>query len=280
MTTVTSKDGTNIAYTKSGSGPALILVDGALCYREFGPAKPLAKLLEDHFTVYIYDRRGRGESGDTKPYALEKEVQDIEALVDMISEPVYLFGQSSGGSLVIETANQLGSKVSKFAVYETPYFLDDSRESLPADFIERLRKNTAASNNSESVKMFMKLVGTPSFFIAVMPLMPMWSKLKAVAPTLENDFTIMEPHQHGQPLQKGQWPNAIQPALAMYGSKSPTWMKNAVTQVSQVLPNGQLTVVAGQNHMVKAAVLAPLLLEFYEATTSRKPEPVAATPAA
>lgn len=280
MTSVTSNDGTNIAYTKSGSGPALILVDGALCYRDFGPAKPLAKLLENTFTVYIYDRRGRGESSDTKPYTLDKEIDDLEAIANIAGEPVYLFGQSSGGSLVIEAANRLGNKVSKFAVYETPYFVDDSRDPLPADFMERLAHNTGSGANGESVKMFMKLVGAPSFFVAIMPLMPMWGKLKAVAPTLSYDFAFMAPYQQGKPLQKAQWPTATQPALAMYGSKSPTWMKNAVTQVSQVLQNGQLKVVDGQNHMVKATSLAPLLINYFDATHMGKPAREAAVPVA
>src|SRR5687767_15246677 len=122
MSTVRSKDGTNIGYEKSGQGPAVILVDGAMCWRESGPARPLAKLLEDQFTVYTYDRRGRGESGDTKPYAVDREIEDLGAILQQAGNQAYVYGVSSGAALALQGTAKLGpSKVAKLAVYEPPY---------------------------------------------------------------------------------------------------------------------------------------------------------------
>src|SRR5512142_2438936 len=124
MAKVTSKDGTQIAYDKKGQGPALILIDGALCYRGFGPMPGLAELLNPHFTVYTYDRRGRGESSNGKPYALDREIEDIDALIQAAGGTAYLYGISSGACLALEAALKLGSKVAKLAMYEPPYNAD------------------------------------------------------------------------------------------------------------------------------------------------------------
>src|SRR5512143_3755398 len=118
---VTSKDGTKIAYETQGQGPALILVDGALCYRGFGPMPGLAQLLMPYFTVYTYDRRGRGESGNTAPYALDREIEDIDALIREAGGKAYVYGISSGACLALEAALKLGKEVAKLAMYEPPY---------------------------------------------------------------------------------------------------------------------------------------------------------------
>src|SRR5579871_6431512 len=118
MPTVTSRDGTTIAYEQSGAGPALILVDGAMCYRAFGPMRGLAALLAPHFTVFAYDRRGRGESGDTAPYAVEREVEDIEALIDAAGGTAGVYGISSGAFLALEAARRLPGRVTRLALYE------------------------------------------------------------------------------------------------------------------------------------------------------------------
>jgi len=121
MKKITSRDGTEIAYDQRGQGPAVILVDGALCYRSFGPMPGLAELLAPYFTVYNYDRRGRGESGDTQPYALTREIEDLEALINEAGGSALVFGTSSGGALALEAAIQLGNKIKKLAMYEPPY---------------------------------------------------------------------------------------------------------------------------------------------------------------
>jgi alpha-beta hydrolase superfamily lysophospholipase len=132
MNTVRSADGTTIAYTRAGQGPPLILVDGALCSRSFGPMPKLAEQLAPHFTVDTYDRRGRGDSGDTKPYSPDREVEDLEALAALAGDTVYLHGTSSGAALVLEAAKHIGS-VAKLALYEPPFIVDDTRTPMPDD---------------------------------------------------------------------------------------------------------------------------------------------------
>ena len=263
MQTVISKDGTKIAYEKVGQGPALVLVDGALCYRDFGPSRSLAKQLQDDFTVYMYDRRGRGNSGNAKPYALDREIEDLAAVIEAAGGSAYVFGQSSGGVLALEAANRIPTTVTKLAVYETPLFVDATHSPLPADFIERVNGYVQVGNPGKAVKMFMRLVGTPAIFVALMPLMPIWKKLTAVAPTLAYDFTFMEQYQQGRPLLANNWSRATMSTLAAVGSKSPVWMQHAISEVAKVLPQARYSVLQGQNHMVKAEVLAPILREFF-----------------
>src|SRR5262249_20103197 len=135
MPQVRSSDGTSIAYERSGSGPALILVDGALCYRDSGPSRPLAAQLVQHFTVYVYDRRGRGESGNTLPYAIEKEVADIQALIDEAGGSALVYGISSGAALALEAA-QTGLAIPKLALYEAPFMVDNTRPPTPDNFVD------------------------------------------------------------------------------------------------------------------------------------------------
>ncbi len=179
---VFSKDGTAIAFNRVGDGPPVILVDGALCYRAFGSSRPLAKLLAQHFTVFTYDRRGRGESGDTAPYAVEREVEDIEALVNEAGGAAFIWGISSGAVLALEATNRL-TGIKKVALYEAPFIVDDSHPTTKDDWV-RINEAVAANRRKDAVKFFLKLVGLPVFFIALMRLMPVWSKLKAVAHTI------------------------------------------------------------------------------------------------
>src|SRR5438309_8379105 len=121
MQSVISKDGTTIAYDRAGRGPAVILVAGAFSYRKYPASVQLADLLAQHFTVYSYDRRGRGASGDTKPYAVEREIEDIDALIDEAGGSAFVYGHSSGGCLAVDATIQLGDKIKKLAMYEAPY---------------------------------------------------------------------------------------------------------------------------------------------------------------
>ncbi len=163
MDTVRSADGTTIAFTRAGHGPALILVDGALCSRSFGPMPKLAAQLTPHFTVYTYDRRGRGASGDTAPYSADREVEDIEALVTLAGETVYVHGTSSGSALALEAAKRIPA-IGKLAVYEPPFIVDDTRTPIPDDYLARLDRLVADGRRGDAVKMFMRFVGTPAIF--------------------------------------------------------------------------------------------------------------------
>ena len=267
MNTVRSADGTSIAFTKAGQGPPLILVDGALCSRSFGPMPKLAGQLTPHFTVYTYDRRGRGASGDTPPYAVGLEVDDLEALVESAGageagETVFVHGTSSGAALALEAAKRIPA-IGKLAVYEPPFVVDSTRPPMPADYLPRLSQLIASERRSDAVKMFMRFVGTPAIFTAVMPLTPVWPKLKAVAPTLPYDITIIEDHQRGKPFTPAEWAGVKIPTLVAAGGKSPAWMTNGTRALADALPDARYQTLPGQNHMVKPQAIAPVLAEFF-----------------
>jgi pimeloyl-ACP methyl ester carboxylesterase len=264
MSTVRSADGTTIAYTRAGQGPPLILVDGALCSRSFGPMPKLAAQLAPHFTVYTYDRRGRGESGDTPPYEPGREIEDLEALAALAGETVYVHGTSSGAALALEAAKHIRS-IAKLALYEPPFIVDDSRMPMPEDWLPRLKQLIAGHQPGEAVKMFMRFVGTPAVFTAIMPLTPVWGKLKAVAPTLPYDIAICHDHQQGQALTEAEWAAVKAPTLVAAGGKSPAWMTNGTRALAAALPDATYRTLPGQNHMVKAQAIAPVLTGFFTA---------------
>lgn len=264
MSQVRSHDGTSIAFERSGSGFPIILVDGALCYRDSGPMRPLSELLARHFTVYIYDRRGRGQSGDTAPYAVEREVEDIAALLAEAGGEAHLYGSSSGALLALEAASRLPG-VRRLAMYEAPLIVDDTHAPRPDDFVARMDDLVAEGRMSDAVKMFMKTVGVPGFVIAVMRLLPVWRKLSGVAHTLPYDFRVLGDTGRGRPLPAGRWKGATGPALAIDGGKSEVWMRNGMRALAGVLPNASYRTLEGQNHVVKPAALAPVLVEFFSA---------------
>ena len=262
MNTVRSADGTAIAYTQAGQGPPLILVDGALCSRSFGPMPKLAAQLTPRFTVFTYDRRGRGASGDTRPYAIDREVEDIEALAALAGGTVLVHGTSSGSALALEAAKRIPA-IGKLAVYEPPFIVDDSRTPIPDDYLARLDRLVAERRNGDAVKMFMRFVGTPAIFTAVMPLTPVWPKLKAAAPTLPYDITLVQDHDHGKPLAPAEWAAIKVPALVAAGGKSPAWMVNGTRALADALPDARYRTLPGQTHMVKPQAIAPVLTEFF-----------------
>jgi pimeloyl-ACP methyl ester carboxylesterase len=263
MPTVTSKDGTRIAYDREGQGPALILVDGAMCYRDSGPAKPLAKMLANEFTVITYDRRGRGESGDTAPYAMEREVEDIDALLQAAGGSAFVYGISSGAALALEAANRLAG-IRKLVLYEAPFVVDDGSSPLPGDFLARLKQFLSANQRGEAVKLFMRQVGVPGFGIFVMQLMPVWKKLTGIAHTLPYDITIIQDYSRGTALPAGKWAGAIMPAIVADGGKSPASMRNAAAALAKAVPNATYRTLPGQTHMLKPQAIAPVLVEFFK----------------
>src|SRR5229473_8283721 len=188
MRKVISKDGTPIAFDQSGQGPAIILVAGATATRLAEAS--LAAALAPHFTVFAYDRRGRGDSGDTAPYSVEREVEDIEALIKEAGGSAFVFGISSGAALALEAANR-GLAIRQLALYEAPFIVDDSRPPIPNDFLARLDELISSKRRGDAVRLFMKLVGVPGIFILLMRFMPAWSKLTAVAHTIAYDITIV-----------------------------------------------------------------------------------------
>jgi pimeloyl-ACP methyl ester carboxylesterase len=264
MNSATSKDGTVIAYDQVGQGPKVVLVGGAFNTRSFGPNESLAKELSKNFTVINYDRRGRGDSTDIQPYSTQREVEDAETLIDAVGAPVYVYGISSGAALALDIANALGGKVAKLAVFEAPFVVDSSRKPVPADFSEQLRTMSEQGDQSGAIKYFMtKGVGLPGIFVAMMRLMPAWSKLKAVAPTAAYDAACLHDNGAGKPLDGSQWSSVTMPTLVISGGKSPKWMQSAMPALAKALPNASHRTLAGQMHIVRAEALAPVLVEFF-----------------
>jgi len=261
MTTTISADGTKIAYSRTGTGPALVLVDGAMCYRGSSPNDALAKELSAHFTVYTYDRRGRGESTDTGPYTIDREVEDLAALLKEAGGEAFLFGISSGAALALEAARTLPAP--KLALYEPPFVVDATRPRVPADYPARLDAALAEGKRGKAVKMFMtEGVGLGKATVAMMRIMPFWSKLKKVAHTIPYDTALVGDRQAGEPLTPS-WPEVTIPTLAIDGDRSPEWMRNGVSSLAKVLPAAEYTTLPGQTHIVKAAALAPVLTKFF-----------------
>jgi pimeloyl-ACP methyl ester carboxylesterase len=258
---VMSADGTPIAVERIGSGPALILVDGAMCSRGFGPMPPLAKELAARFTVYHYDRRGRGDSGNGGPYDIQREVEDLDAVLKLAGGSAMVFGISSGAALAAEASRQLRG-IRKLALYEAPYVIDDTHIPLPPTFIADTKALVASGDRSGAVKKFMRYVGTPGIAVFVMSWLPFWKKLTAIAHTLSNDLEIIAPHHNGRPFPSGKWAGVMSPTLVMAGGKSPAYMQNSMKAWAKVFPNAVHRTLPGQTHMVKQDVLAPALVEF------------------
>jgi pimeloyl-ACP methyl ester carboxylesterase len=266
MPTVTSADGTQLAYSRVGSGPALVLVDGALCYRGSTPNDDLATALADRFTVYTFARRGRGESGDTAPYDVEREIEDLSAIAKEAGGEIGLYGISSGAALVLEAVHR-GLPVKRVAVYEPPFVVDDTRKRVPADYQAKLENAVANGKPGDAIKTFMtEGVGLPAAMVLAMRLMPAWPRMKRIAHTIAYDAQVMGEDQAGRPLPAGRWSGISAPTLLVDGGKSPAWMRNGVAAAARQLPNAEYRTLPGQTHLVKTPALAPVLAEFFAAS--------------
>jgi pimeloyl-ACP methyl ester carboxylesterase len=262
MNKVISKDGTAIAFDKSGKGPAIIMVGGALSDRSAGTQ--VASLLAPHFTVFTYDRRGRGDSGDTPPYAVAREVDDLDALIAAAGGSASVFGHSSGAVLALEATSKLPGKVKKLVLYEPPFIVDDSRPPLPEDYVAQLNELVAAGRRGDAVEYFMtKAVDVPAEFVAQMRNDPTWSGMEAVAHTIAYDGTIMGDTMRGSPSPLKKWAAVTVPTLVIDGGASPAWLRNGAQALADVIPNTQRRTLEGQTHDVAPEVLAPVLQEFF-----------------
>ena len=247
-----------IVYERSGAGPVLILVDGALCSRGFGPSPKLAPLLARQFTVYTYDRRGRGQSGDTRPYAPAREVEDIAALIGAAGGSAFLLGLSSGGALALEAAAS-GLAVGKVIAYEPPY-VDDSGQRGGAAHEGHLTRLVAEGNRGGAVKYFMRdMVQAPAPIVLFLRLMPwIWRKLEAVAHTLPYDAAVMTAFR----IPRARFASIRVPALVMNGSKTDPRLRDAARTIADVIPAARYRELTGQTHNVKPDVLAPAVVQF------------------
>ncbi len=269
MHSVTSRDGTKIAYERDGTGPAVILVNGALgdrkLDRRFKMMTELSKLLSPRFTVVDYDRRGRGDSDEAGPFAVEREIEDIAALIRARGGSASLFGFSSGGALALRAAGA-GIGVERVAVYEAPFVVDRADKGPRADYGQRLEGLIAAGDRSGAVRHFMRnAMGMPAPAVLAMRLMPMWRLMQANAPTLVYDWAALGEHNmRGDALRAEEWASVTMPALVVCGTKSSSTLQNGARALSEVLPCADLRVLDGMGHRMKVAVLAPVLAEFLE----------------
>jgi pimeloyl-ACP methyl ester carboxylesterase len=264
MQRVTSSDGSRIAYDRHGSGPVVILVAGALGYRKFKKTEDLARRLAEHLTVINYDRRGRGDSTASKPFAVEREIEDIAALIEAEGGSASLWGTSSGGALALRAAGA-GIGVERVSVYEVPFMVTPEAKRPTPDYGARLDELVAANDRSGAVKHFMRnAIGIPAPFVALMQLMPIWKGLKATAHTLPYDWAALGEHtMYGAPLDPAEWASVTMPAQVVYGGKSPAVLQQGSRALAEVLADAQLRRLEGTSHNVKMKLLAPVLTEFF-----------------
>jgi len=257
MRTTLSADGTKIAYDQTGEGPPIILVVGAFNERSTGA--PLANALESHFTVLNYDRRGRGASGDTLPYAVEREVEDLDALIREAGGAARVFGYSSGAILALEGAAR-GLNITKLALYDAPFMVGDDIPRPPKELAGQLSKLVASGHRGEAVELFQtKMVRIPEDVVAQFRHAPFRPALEAIAHTLVYDASIVGE----QELPMAQLPSIKMPTLVVYGGESPAFMGNSAKALAKALPRGQVRALDGQTHDIVPSALAPVLLEFF-----------------
>jgi pimeloyl-ACP methyl ester carboxylesterase len=263
MNAVTSKDGTSISYERSGGGPSVILVGGGLVDPATGRAGrwenvPLAAELAEHFTVWNYDRRGRGDSGDTLPYAVEREIEDIEALIAEAGGSAHLCGISSGGALALEAAAAVLA-IDKLALYDVPYSVGEDAAQRWRGYVEQLGPALAEGRRGDAVELFMRVAGAPEESIASARSSSMWPGLEAIAHTLAYDAACLG---DGQP-PTDRLAQITQPTLVATGGGD-EFFTQAADAVAANVPRAERRVIEGQGHVVDPKAFAPVLERFFE----------------
>lgn len=263
MGTVRSKDGTTIAFDVVGEGRPLVMVDGATAYRAVNPlGGEVGELLRDEFRTYTYDRRGRGESGDTPPYATEREIEDLAAIIEHAGEPAVVCGSSSGAALALD-AVVAGLPISHLVVWEPPFVVDDTRPPLPPDYVERLDAAVAAGRPGDAVELFLTAaVGLPAEAVAGFRQSPFWEAVEGVAHTIAYDGRFIAATMAGAPLDKDRWSSIGIPVLAMHGDSTEPWLMSGARALAELLPTATLRVVKGEGHGTTPDVLAGELRRF------------------
>jgi pimeloyl-ACP methyl ester carboxylesterase len=229
----------------------------------------VAAALAPYFTVYAYDRRGRGDSGDTAPYTVEREVEDLDAVLEVAGGSAFVFGHSSGAALALCAARALPSKILKMALYEPPFVVDDAHAPMPEDFPERLSALVASGSRSEAVERWMAFVGLPDAMIERMRQAPMWLGMEAIARSLVYDATVMRDTEQGSPEPLTQWASVTIPTLVMDGAvtrgreDAHTFMRHGAEALAHALPNARRLTLEGQDHGPSNEALVPALRAFF-----------------
>jgi pimeloyl-ACP methyl ester carboxylesterase len=260
METVRSKDGTVLAYDRAGSGPPLILVGGALNDRQ--NTAELARLLAPYATVFNYDRRGRGDSGDTPPYAVQNELDDLATMIEVAGGSAMLFAHCTAGMLALEAVER-GLPITRLALYEPPYIMGESELRLTEEFKALLTKHLEEGEPGEAVAHFLvRTVGFPPEAVPKFRQMPIWPNLEKLAVTLPYDVTLAA--DNWMP-PRDQLDRVTLPTLLIYGTASPDWQIDSVKALTEYLPNSDCKVLEGHNHDLEAEAVAPVLQEFVTA---------------
>lgn len=254
---VTSKDGTQITYDVTGSGPVLIYITGASCFRNFPPVLDDVKSFSKDYTVYNYDRRGRGDSSDTQPYSVEKEIEDIEALIEASSSKALLYVHSSGAVLALEAAHKL-KNIDKVIVYDAPYVTTETEKSAYKALADKVLTQLSFNNNKLAMKTFFSGIGMPKLFVWFLPFFPGWKTMHQLAPTLAYDIALTK-----DPAPLERLKDIKIPILVLVGSKSPESIRVVGRQIAKAIPKAIFEKVDGQDHMVSAKVLLKRFNEFF-----------------
>jgi pimeloyl-ACP methyl ester carboxylesterase len=255
METVSSADGTPIAYERSGTGPALVVSTGAFCDRT--SSAPLAEHLGDRYTVYRFDRRGRGDSGDTPPWTVAREVEDLAAVVAATGQTPLVYGHSSGAALALEAA-ACGVPMRKLAVYEPPYVPGEGTAPETAD---RMASMCASGRPDEAAVLFLRNTGMPDEQLQQMRTMPFWSRMVSLAPQLAYDVRL----GNGGSVPVDRLAAIACPTLALFGGRSAPWAADGAAAIAAAVGDGRAEVIEGQPHGIDHAVAAAVLSEFFAA---------------
>lgn len=258
MNKVKSNDGTFIAYDVSGSGPTLIYITGAICHRTFFPVKKDVEILSKNFTVYNYDRRGRGDSDIPQSYTLQNELEDIEALIDVAGGTAYVMGHSSGAVLALEAGLKIPNKVLKVVSHDASYVHDEQEKLEYSNLCNKVNHFLKLKNNTEAISTFLKGIGMPKVFVFLVPLIPGWKKIKALAPTLVADMNLtcdMAPFQKFTEIQV--------PVCILYGEKCPKSIVEVANQLASSIPRSSLVKLEGEDHLANTKVVLPIITNFF-----------------
>src|SRR5918992_2155148 len=262
MDKVTSSDGTAIAFERLGAGPPVIMVCGAMCDRAL--MRPTAEELAKHFTVFNYDRRGGGDSRDTTPYAVEREIEDIGALVAEAGGTASVYGHSSGACLVLHAATH-GLPIAKIVLHDPPYAPDGDEEAqrISREYGENLKAMLSEDRRGDAVELFMTLVGMSQEMVEGMRRSPRWGGLEAMAPTLAYDSEVMGDIGRDGTIPVDKASRVRVPALVLTGGADYPWMTDVGRRLADAMPNGRHRVLENQEHVVPPEVLVPALAEFF-----------------
>lgn len=253
--TTASADGTSLAYEVHGDGPPLVYVTGAICHRTFHSVRSGAKVLSGTFRVLTYDRRGRGDSGSSDHWSLDREVEDISALIDELGGSALLYGHSSGAVLAMHAAHRLGERVQRVVLYDPSWAADETEAATYASLRAEVDALLARGRHGRAIQHFLIGIGMPRVFAALLPVMPGWRRMRALAPTLRHDMDLT-----AQPPPLEIAAEIAVPVHVIVGQRSPDELHQVAKTLVAAIPGATHEVLPGQDHMVSEKVLLPSLV--------------------